>query len=287
MELLQLKYFYETARNQSIAKTAKEHMVPPSSVSASIKRLESELGVSLFNREANKITLSEKGHAFADALGEILEKLQGAVATVCENDSITPEICILIQARRKWITELIIEYKKVHPTVQFRIFNDVHSSNASHFDIIVDEQTDKYESFKRFLLCTEQICIKAAKSNRLVGKELCFGDLKSEQFIMPRKAIGIRKLLEDTGKKHGFEPNIAIECNDSYCLSKYVKADMGLTLGSYRALKSDVEAEIVPLNVTDFCEMQAVYVYHQSYTNNAVNDFCDFLKQKGEALKLI
>ena len=44
MELLQLKYFYESAQTESFAKTAEKHLGPPSSVSASIKRLEDELG---------------------------------------------------------------------------------------------------------------------------------------------------------------------------------------------------------------------------------------------------
>ena len=112
MELLQLRYFYETAKHQSIAKTAKKYMVPPSSVSASIKRLETELDVSLFERQSNKITLSEKGHILADSLGEIFEKLQSTVHEISSKEKQTPEIYILIQARRKWVTELIIEYKK-------------------------------------------------------------------------------------------------------------------------------------------------------------------------------
>ena len=129
--------------------------------------------------------------------------------------------------------------------------------------------------------------IKAAKSNHLVGKKLYFKNLREEQFVMPRKAIGIRKLLEETGKKHGFEPNISIECNDSYCLSKYVKADMGLTLGSFRALKTDVEHDIVPLDIVDLKEVQPVYVYHRknSYIDAYIKDFCTFLLRKGQSLE--
>ena len=50
MEMLQLRYFYESAMAESISKTAQKFMVPASSVSASIKRLEKELGVELFVR---------------------------------------------------------------------------------------------------------------------------------------------------------------------------------------------------------------------------------------------
>ena len=48
MEMLQLRYFYDSARTESFSKTAKKYMVPVSSVSASIKRLEKELDTELF-----------------------------------------------------------------------------------------------------------------------------------------------------------------------------------------------------------------------------------------------
>lgn len=84
MELLQLRYFYESSQNENFAKTAEKFMVPASSVSASVKRLEKELGVNLFNRTSNKITLNEKGYILSEALGEIFEKLDFAVSEITE-----------------------------------------------------------------------------------------------------------------------------------------------------------------------------------------------------------
>ena len=71
MEFLQLRYFYESAKNESFALTAKKHMVPTSSVSASVKRLENELGTKLFDRSSNRITLNEKGFVFFGMVEDI------------------------------------------------------------------------------------------------------------------------------------------------------------------------------------------------------------------------
>jgi len=279
LEFLQLRYFYETAKNENIAQTAEKFFVPASSVSASIKRLEKELNTQLFDRASNKIRLNSKGYVFAETIGEILRKLD---ETECEIKKISPppaEINILIKAQRKWLTELIIQYKRTHPELQFRIYNDSRSKPLSDFDIIVDEQTDDYKSMERFLLSTEKLCIKASKNNPLVGKKLSFSQLREQSFVMTRKELGIRKLLENTGRRHGFYPNVTIECNDSYCITRYVAADMGLTLGSYRALKNELEKDIVPLDVTDFNEIQAVYVYHRKLNpkDSEISDFCKFL----------
>ena len=188
----------------------------------------------------------------------------------------------MIKARRKWITDLIVEYKQSHPDVQFRIYNDIRMDDVDNFDIIVDEQSDVYGDLYRFLLTVEEICVKASKNSPLVGKTLSFRQLREQPFVMPRKAIGIRKLLEGTGKKYGFVPNITIECNDSYCLARYVTAGMGLTLGSCRALEDDIEKDIVSLDITDFNEIQLVYVYHRriNKNNSTIKDFLDFLYTK-------
>ena len=71
MELLQLRYFYECACYESISKTAERYMVPPSSVSVSIKRLEKELGCELFERKSNRLVLNKKGRKLQNALATI------------------------------------------------------------------------------------------------------------------------------------------------------------------------------------------------------------------------
>ena len=196
-----MRYFYETAQNENIAKTAEQFMVPSSSVSASIKRLEKELGVTLFERSCNRIKLNDKGYLFAESLREIFEKFENTLTKVTEKTPEPKEICILIKARRKMITDLIVEYKQSHPDVRFHIYNDIHMYDVDNFDIIVDEQSDAYGDLHRFLLTVEEICVKASKNSPLVGQTLSFHQLREETFVMPRKAIAIRKLLESTGKK--------------------------------------------------------------------------------------
>lgn len=244
--------------------------------------MEKELGVTLFERSSNRIKLNDKGYLLAETLREIFEKFENTLSRVTEKSPQTREIRLLIKARRKWITDLIVEYKQSHPDVQFRIYNDIHMDDVNNFDIIVDEQSDAYEDLERFLLSAEEICVKASKKSPLVGQTLSFRQLRGQMFVMPRKAIGIRKLLMSTGKKYGFVPNITIECNDSYCLARYVTEDMGLTLGSRHALENSLEKDIVPLNITDFNEIQLVCVYHQKISENnaTLKDFCDFLYAK-------
>ena len=77
MELLQLRYFFESAQNESFSKTAEKYMVPATSVSAAVKRLEKELGCKLFDRSSNRICLNESGKKLQNTLCLVFAELDG------------------------------------------------------------------------------------------------------------------------------------------------------------------------------------------------------------------
>lgn len=280
MDLLQLRYFYESAKNESFSTTAKKYIVPTSSVSASVKRLEKELGVNLFDRTTNKIKLNDKGYAFYEAIDDIFKKLDNAVFEVSADTHRNVTIRILIKARRKWITDLIIQYRERFPYVRFKIVFDAAMSDFESYDVIIDEKSDKYLNRESFLLSTEKICVKAAKSHYLAGKTLNFSQLKDEEFVVTQKEGRMWKLLENTAIKSGFVPKVAIESNDRQCLIRYVEAGMGLCLGSQSVLNDESEKNLVKLNITDFNERQLIYVHHKKTdkSDTTLNSFLAFLK---------
>lgn len=282
MNLRQLRYFCDVAKSENIAKVAEQYMVPASSVSIAIKHLETELGTPLFDRSANKIKLNQRGKLLAAELGTALEVIDSIAQQITETPSAPPKVKVLIRARPKWVTELIAQFKAENPQTNFIISNDYTITDIDKYDVIIDEDAPQYNSLERFLLSTEIICVKAASSSSLVEKDLTFSDLKGIPFVLPSIGNGMRNLYERICQQQGITPNVAIECNDRQCLQYYVQADMGLTLGAYRALKDNTQDNIAPLKVTDFNEIQSVYVYYQNkpHNNTAVKDFCHFLHRQ-------
>ena len=281
MNLRQLRYFYDVAKTENIAKVAEMYMVPASSVSVAIKHLEEELGATLFDRSSNKIRLNEKGTLFAAELGESFYRMETVTQQITEKQSAAPKIKVLIRARPKWITELIAQFKAKNPQANFIISNDYTITDIDRFDVIIDEDGKQYEGWQRFLLSSEIICVKAASTNPLVGKALTFYDLKDQVFVLPSVGNGMRNLYERICHREGIAPNVTIECNDRQCLQYYVQANMGLTLGAYRALKDQTQDNISPLNITDFNETQSVFVfYRKKMQNNAIRSFCNFLYEQ-------
>ncbi|MCI8452987.1 MAG: LysR family transcriptional regulator [Lachnospiraceae bacterium] len=64
MELLQLRYFKAVAESGTLTQTANQLYISPSSLSATIARLEKELGAHLFDCKGNRLHLNSRGSLF-------------------------------------------------------------------------------------------------------------------------------------------------------------------------------------------------------------------------------
>lgn len=78
MELLQLKYFKTVAEIGKISDAAKSLFISAPALSTSISRLEREMGMDLFDRSNNKITLNRQGQIFLRYVNQVFSTLDCA-----------------------------------------------------------------------------------------------------------------------------------------------------------------------------------------------------------------
>ena len=75
MELQQLRYFDEVARTQHVTNSAKKLNVAQPALTQSIRRLERELGVTLFERVGRNVRLTACGDALQKRVAPLLAAL--------------------------------------------------------------------------------------------------------------------------------------------------------------------------------------------------------------------
>jgi len=275
MELLQLKYFFESAKNENFAKTAKKFMVPSSSVSAAIKRLETEFGCSLFDRKSNRIVLNENGRRLQKSLCVVFDELEQVALDFAVKEKDESEIKLLVRTMRAIVTDEIIKFNKRFPSVKFKTSFDFSETDYDKYDIIIDEITDNYIDFERFELCSFNIGIKAPADSPLANQPLRLSQLSGQYFITMGEDACLYRMLLKACIKAGFTPNIIIQTNDASCYYKCVDAGMGLSLA--RRLNKNSNATF--LQVTDFDERQTAYVYYKKHSDRInVENFVRFLK---------
>ncbi len=273
MEILQLRYFYESAKYENFAKVAEKFSVPASSVSASVKRLESELGVQLFDRRCNQILLNQNGKIFQQHLCAVFRELDSAVEKVSTKPSDTREIKLLVRANRNQITDLIIKYHQKYPNIIFKTVFDFSEENLENFDIIIDEKKDAYTEYECFELYTSELRLKASSQNKLCQQRLTLSMLSKQPFISWGEQSNMHTILLRACKNAGFVPNVVVNSNDSRCIQKLLEADIGIGIGF------DAIGDTAFLDVSDFRERYTVYCFYKEIANfGNISHFLTFMQ---------
>ena len=82
MELLQLQYFSEVVRQKSVTKAAQLLHISQPALSQTIRRLENELGVKLFEKSGKGIQLTAKGRRFYSQISPALGSIHSAAEDI-------------------------------------------------------------------------------------------------------------------------------------------------------------------------------------------------------------
>ena len=277
MEMLQLRYFTESAQNENFAKTAAKYMVPTTSVSASVKRLERELGCPLFDRTGNRILLNANGRRLQEAVSAALGEIDRAVDELRGGLGDGREIAMLVRAVRNLITERIVAYNAQRPNTSFRTVFDMNEREVQKYDVIIDRASSAYEGYERFPLCTLRLRLIAAKDHPLCRKQHTLAELADAPFISWGAHSNMHAVLLAACKEAGFTPKIAVQTNDKACYERLIQSGVGIGLG--REQDAHAGVDYTYLDIRDFNAQYTVYCYYkkQAYYGT-VKHFVDFLR---------
>ncbi len=132
MELIQLKYFKTVAELGKISDAAQELFITAPALSTSIARLEKELGVKLFDRSNNKITLNQQGQIFLRCVNQIFSNIHNTKLEL--RQSIIQErkhISLACVASTQWV-DMISAFSEKFPnyTLQCTSINRVELASS-------------------------------------------------------------------------------------------------------------------------------------------------------------
>ena len=227
MELLQLIYFRDAARSENFTVTARKFIVPPSAVSQSVKRLEGELGVSLFVRKANRVRLSREGQIFYEGVSAALDTLEQTRLRLTEESGVFGEIRLLVLSNRRSVTEAVGEFRKRYPDVHFVV--DHHAArDRSDYDLIISDDIPDYADLRRVPLCREKMLLAMRKDYPCSAKEL--RDARDAEWICMSPNSSLYRLVDTVCRRAGFVPRITVQGGDPTYVRKYVELGLGVAL---------------------------------------------------------
>lgn len=176
--LLEALYTFEAAaRHGSFASAGRELNVTPSAVSHQIKRLESHLGIALFDRSPGGIKVSAAGRQLAQPLGDIFGRLHALVGDFRHDLSTHLTVSVMSAFGTKWLAPRIAQFRQSYPDTRVRIVSSdtLADFNNEKVDVGIRFGTGNYKGLTSELLmevevfpvCSPDILTKKA------GRETC------------------------------------------------------------------------------------------------------------------
>ncbi len=129
------KYVYKVCQTQSFSVAAKEMYVSQPALSATIKKLETELGYEIFNRKKSPVTLTREGELYVEYLEEAMElekNLKRRVSSLHESPSKKLSIGGSNSAAYHILPKICGELNRRFPKIELAI--DVATSTGGLFD---------------------------------------------------------------------------------------------------------------------------------------------------------
>ncbi len=275
MEILQLKYFCDAAETENFSKTAKKFLVPPSNISQTIKRLESELETPLFTRQVNKLKLNDSGLLFYKNAKAALELLEDAKKSL-KNTLKTETIKINIHITRRVVMEAIEDFRKIHPEIRFMTAHSIEDF-SDDFDIIV---TDKELNlpYLKTKATEENLLLAYNKNSFSFNSNIFLGKLEDLPFVTMNSDSSLYENTLKICNSMGFSPHIALQSEDPFYIRKCIEVGLGIAIIPELSWRGQFSEDILFKNIGKY--KRDIYVYKKYSMSNCINEFYNMLLEK-------
>ncbi len=120
--LIGVRAFEAAARLGGFAAAAAELGVTAAAVSRLVRLLELRIGVTLFERSANRLALSPAGRTYSDGLGPLLDRLAELTAQVAaRGDTRTLTVGVGSTFAIRWLIPRLAAFRKIAPDIEVRL----------------------------------------------------------------------------------------------------------------------------------------------------------------------
>lgn len=261
MQLHQLRYVLAVAEHASFSKAAEALFLSQPSLSVQVRKLEQELGVTLFERLARKVVLTGAGEAFLAHVRPALGQLDEARACARDEHALrTGRVALgaLPSIASRMLPGSVADFRRRHPGVDIRLLEQNHPAELERkvadgeLDLAVVRQPRTRPDLEARLLVREPFVALLPEGHPQSGMpNVSCRDLRDERFVAMEAGSGLRLLFDDLCHRAGFTPDVTVETTQLATLWGMVERGVGVAvmprLAGGGALTAHAGLSVVPL----------------------------------------
>lgn len=297
MELRHLRYFCAVAEWQGFNRAANALHISQSSISDQILDLEREIGIKLFNRSRQRVSLTPAGELFLEDARKILADAEHAIDRVrrsSRGEIGSLRIAFLVWGASSFLPRVIREFRQLHSGVHLSLMEMLPNVQAEALvrgtlDVGFTRRPQRpYDS----QLCCETVYFDPLLAvlpvdHPLAAHPLKLKDLANESFVLCEREISpaLFDRIISLCEQAGFTPRIVQTSNVFSSVLALVEAGEGITLipSSLRNVRFS-DLVFLPIGEPEG-SIELVMAWSPERVSAVQTAFLDFLRARKEAIR--
>ena len=241
MELRHLRYFTAVADELHFGRAAERLHIAQSPLSQQIRRLESEFGVQLFERNRRSVRLTDAGRLLQEQAGPLLAqaaRLEQTMRDAAAGEAGTLTVGFVGSATYGTLPTIVRAFRQGHPQVEVRLEEmttspQVEALEAGRIDVGFVRPPVRSELVEVIPLVEERLMVALPDSHPLARRRVVpVSALAGEPFVNFPRLVG-SGLYDDimaVCAAAGFSPTVVQEANEMQTIVSLVSAGIGVAL---------------------------------------------------------
>lgn len=282
MELRQIYYALEVAKERNFSKAANNLFITQSNISQQINSLEQELDAKLFVRDQHGVKLTEDGKKFCINAQKIVDEIDNLMISFNKNTNIDKEIikiAVFPFANKVGITSVITDFFNINANLLMSIkvadnYDAYYGLESGELDFAIvkirpEEKSSKYEYV---FLSEEKLCLLVNKDNRLANKKTIKAEELSElPLLMADSSSSIYNDVRKVYKELGANFNVIFETtNDIELLNEMIANNYGVTIATESSAISTQNSKIKAIVIESPIKFSNYIVYPKDKQYNGI-----------------
>ena len=294
VDLNMYKTFYLVAKYRSFTKASQELLISQPAVTQTIKKLEDQLNIELFNRSANgKITLTAAGEVVY-YYAEKIYNLAVANNTILEHaKSVSFEVInigVPSHIGAFYLAKFLKKFNNRYPSIKFNIINKrsaemITMLKKRELDVVIDTNMD---DLRDDLISTVKILdldscfVCNEKFKNIINKDkIELDELMRYPLILPGETTSNRKMIDYKFKEKGIILKPLIEANSSTISKQLIIEGLGIGWMIKEFVQEDIDKHILyELNIDYEQVLTPVSIaYNKKFNHDIIKEFIKIFKR--------
>lgn len=288
MEVRQLKIFAKAAETLNFSEASKQFYITQSTLTQTIKQLEDELGVKLFDRNSHEVYLTEAGSELLAHVDSVISEIEECKARILDLSNLRRgKLSIGVTHSFAMLnTEVVAEFCELYPQIKIEI---VYKCMGELLLMLQRHELDYVLSYKPSyempqidseVLFHDRLGVIVRRDHPLAErKSVSIRELDQYGLVLPAKGMQTRNVLDRILDKQDVQLKTRVEMNNVTTMMRLVRGSKMLTFASCTSTGNYPDLVAVPLEDEGSEMIGCFHTLKGTYRKQAVEEMQDIIKR--------